>query len=169
LDLLMYKDGDLCALLTLLWIYFFAIDIVVTFFVAYIDEKSQLIVDNHKHIALRYISTWFIFDISSTIPFEAFSYLFTGKIGSGLAYCLLNMLRLWRLRRVKALFTRLEKDIRFNYFWVRCARLICVTLFAVHCAGCMYYLLADRYPNPNKTWIGSAIPDFRKKSFWVRY
>ncbi|KAH9307563.1 hypothetical protein KI387_035474 [Taxus chinensis] len=89
----MYKDGDLCALLTLLWIYFFAIDIVVTFFVAYIDEKSQLIVDNHKHIALRYISTWFIFDISSTIPFEAFSYLFTGKIGSGLAYCLLNMLR----------------------------------------------------------------------------
>ncbi|XP_057845259.2 potassium channel KAT3 isoform X2 [Cryptomeria japonica] len=148
---------------------FFAIDIVLTFFVAYIDENSQIIIDNPKHIALRYISTWFIFDICSTIPFEALSYLFIGKIGSGLAYSLLNMLRLWRLRRVKALFTRLEKDIRFNYFWVRCARLICVTLFAVHCAGCFYYLLADRYPNPNKTWIGSVIPDFRKKSFFVRY
>lgn len=44
-----------------------------------------------------------------------------------------------------------------------------VTLFAVHSAGCVYYLLADRYPDPNKTWIGSVIPDFREKSLWVRY
>ncbi|KAH9309781.1 hypothetical protein KI387_037692, partial [Taxus chinensis] len=27
--------------------------------------------------------------------------------------------------------------------------------------------MPDRYPNPNKTWIGSAILDFRKKRFWV--
>lgn len=148
---------------------FFAIDIIVTFFVAYVDHKTQQIEDNPKYIAVRYISTWFIFDITSTVPFQAFSYIFTGKIGSGLSYNLLNLLRLWRLRRVKALFTRLEKDIRFSYFWVRCARLICVTLFAVHCAGCMYYLLAERYPDRNKTWIGSVMPNFREQSIWVRY
>lgn len=148
---------------------FFAIDIVVTFFVAYVDDKTQQIEDNPKRIAVRYISTWFIFDITSTVPFQPFSYIFTGKFGSGLSYNLLNLLRLWRLRRVKSLFTRLEKDIRFSYFWVRCARLICVTLFAVHCAGCMYYLLAERYPDRNKTWIGSVRPNFREQSIWVRY
>lgn len=148
---------------------FFAIDIIVTFFVAYVDDKTQQIEDNPKYIAVRYISTWLIFDITSTVPFQAFSYIFTGKIGSGLSYNLLNLLRLWRLRRVKALFTRLEKDIRFSYFWVRCARLICVTLFAVHCAGCTYYLLAERYPDRHKTWIGSVMPNFREQSIWVRY
>eukprot|EP01018_Ginkgo_biloba_P019913 Gb_34207 [translate_table: standard] len=148
---------------------FFAIDIILTFFLAYVDHRTHLLVDNPKQIAIRYISTWFIFDVTSTIPFEAVSYLFTGKLGSSLSYSLLNMLRLWRLRRVKALFTRLEKDIRFNYFWVRCARLICVTIFAVHCSGCVYYLLADRYPDQNKTWIGSVIPHFRQKSLWIRY
>ncbi|KAM7519289.1 hypothetical protein LguiB_018251 [Lonicera macranthoides] len=81
------------------------------------------------------------------------------------------MLRLWRLRRVSAMFARLEKDRNFNYFWVRCAKLICVTLFAVHCAGCFYYLLAAHYPNPKKTWIGAAagMEDFHQLSLWIRY
>ncbi|XP_057768269.1 potassium channel AKT1 isoform X2 [Salvia miltiorrhiza] len=79
------------------------------------------------------------------------------------------MLRLWRLRRVGALFARLEKDKNFNYFWVRCAKLVCVTLFAVHCAGCFYYLLAAHYPNPDKTWIGAAIENFHDTSIWLRY
>eukprot|EP00252_Welwitschia_mirabilis_P006979 TRINITY_DN1795_c0_g1_i2.p1 TRINITY_DN1795_c0_g1~~TRINITY_DN1795_c0_g1_i2.p1 ORF type:complete len:828 (-),score=105.40 TRINITY_DN1795_c0_g1_i2:276-2759(-) len=147
----------------------FAIDIVLTFFVAFIDEKTQVIVDDPKQIALRYLSTWFIFDVTSTIPFQLFSCFFPGKTGSHISYSLLNMLRLWRLRRVKVLFTSLEKDIRFNYFWVRCARLVCVTIFAVHCAGCMYYLIADRYPNKKRTWIAAFMPDFQHESLWVRY
>ncbi|KAG8639260.1 hypothetical protein MANES_14G128600v8 [Manihot esculenta] len=80
------------------------------------------------------------------------------------------MLRLWRLRRVSSLFSRLEKDRNYNYFWVRCAKLICVTLFAVHSAGCFYYLIAARYRNPDKTWIGASLGDnFLEKSVWIRY
>jgi len=44
-----------------------------------------------------------------------------------------------------------------------------VTLFAVHCAGCFNYLLADSYPDPSKTWIGAKIPNFREASLWIRY
>ena len=115
-------------------------------------------------------------------------------------------------------FTRLEKDIRFNYFWTRCSKLISVslseiqkhkigltstfsikfvklakclrllngrnlliimwkfcdnkmqvTLFAVHCAGCFNYMIADRYPDPEKTWIGAVMPTFRSESLWTRY
>ncbi|KAL5854600.1 hypothetical protein ACOSQ4_004402 [Xanthoceras sorbifolium] len=148
---------------------FFAIDIVLTFFVAYIDPRSQLLVRDFSKIALRYLSTWFLMDVASTIPFEALGYLFTGKEKVGISYSLLGILRFWRLRRVKQLFTRLEKDIRFNYFWVRCARLLSVTLFMVHCAGCLYYLLAIIYPHQGKTWIGSANPNFRETGLWIRY
>ncbi|KAF8411833.1 hypothetical protein HHK36_004392 [Tetracentron sinense] len=148
---------------------FFAIDIVLTFFVAYIDPRTQLLVHDSRKIAVRYLSTWFVMDLASTIPFEALGYLFPRKDKVGLFYCILGLLRFWRLRKVKHLFTRLEKDIRFRYFWVRCARLLSVTLFLVHCAGCVYYLLADRYPHQGKTWIGSVIPNFRKSSLWIRY
>lgn len=113
----------------------------------------------------RYLSTWFIFDVCSTAPFQTFSLLFTNN-GSELGFRVLNMLRLWRLRRVSSLFARfiiklgtyvspfpslfflavfyvtleelqysypslilfrLEKDIRFNYFWTRCTKLVSVS------------------------------------------
>ena len=44
-----------------------------------------------------------------------------------------------------------------------------MTLFAVHCAGCFYYLLADRYPEPSHTWLSASIPDFHGTSIWRRY
>ncbi|CAN8245912.1 unnamed protein product [Cochlearia groenlandica] len=147
---------------------FFAIDIVLTFFVAYLDSHSYLLVDNPKKIAIRYLSTWFAFDVCSTAPFQPLSLLFNYN-GSELGFRILSMLRLWRLRRVSSLFARLEKDIRFNYFWIRCTKLVSVTLFAVHCAGCFNYFIADRYPNPRKTWIGSVYPDFKEASLWIRY
>lgn len=148
---------------------FFAIDIFLTFFVAYIHRRSQLLVREPKKIALRYIKTWFLMDVASTIPFEAIGYLITGNKKVALSYSLLGILRFWRLRRVKKLFTRLEKDIRFNYFWIRCIRLLFVTLFLVHCAGCLYYLLADRYPHKGETWLGSVNPNFTETSLWIRY
>ncbi|KAI3710060.1 hypothetical protein L2E82_39833 [Cichorium intybus] len=147
---------------------FFAIDIILTFFVAYLDSQSYVLVDDHKKIALRYLSTWFIFDVSSTVPFRSLSLLCKDR-KSEIGFKVLSMLRLWRLRRVSSLFARLEKDIRFNYFWIRCTKLISVTLFAVHCAGCFNYLIADRYPDPTRTWIGAVYPDFKTDSIWNRY
>ncbi|CDP19258.1 unnamed protein product [Coffea canephora] len=135
---------------------------------AYLDSESYLLVDNPKAIAVRYISTWFIFDVCSTVPFQSISLLFTHHSG-GLGFKVLSMLRLWRLRRVSSLFARLEKDIRFSYFWTRCTKLISVTLFAVHCAGCFYYMIAARYPDPKGTWIGSVYPNFKELSLWDRY
>lgn len=44
-----------------------------------------------------------------------------------------------------------------------------VTLFAVHCAGCFNYLIAERYPDPKKTWIGAVYPNFKELSLWDRY
>lgn len=44
-----------------------------------------------------------------------------------------------------------------------------VTLFAVHCAGCFYYLIADKYPNPERTWIGAVNTNFKEESLWNRY
>ncbi|CAN6171080.1 unnamed protein product [Urochloa humidicola] len=144
----------------------FAADIALTFFVAYTDPRTFLLVDEPRRIAWRYASTWLALDVASTVPTELSRRVLPRKARS---YNFLAMLRLWRLHRVGTLFTQLEKDRKFSYFWVRCTKLICVTLFAVHCAGCFYYLLADRYPDPSQTWLSASMPDFHVASIWRRY
>ncbi|CAM8980347.1 unnamed protein product [Rhodiola kirilowii] len=147
---------------------FFAIDIALTFFVAYLDKTSYLLIDDHKKIALKYTRTWLAFDVIATIPSELAREILPSPLQT---YGYFNILRLWRLRRVSAMFARLEKDRSFNYFWVRCAKLICVTLFAVHFAACCFFLIADLYGEPKRTWIGypDNENDFHKRSVWENY
>ncbi|XP_059460483.1 potassium channel AKT1-like [Corylus avellana] len=145
---------------------FFAIDIALTFFVAYLDETSYLLIDNPKQIAWRYTRTWLAFDVISTIPSEFARSILPTSLQT---YGYFNLLRLWRLRRVSKMFARLEKDRNFSYFWVRCAKLICVTLFAVHCAACCFYLIAARNSNPSRTWIALILQNFHEQSLSIRY
>ncbi|WVZ62074.1 hypothetical protein U9M48_011861 [Paspalum notatum var. saurae] len=144
----------------------FAVDIALTFFVAYADSKTYLLQDDPRKIAWRYATSWLALDVASTVPTELSRRILPHEART---YNFFGMLRLWRLHRVGTLFTQLEKDRMFSYFWVRCTKLICVTLFAVHCAGCFYYLLADRYPDPAHTWLSSSMPEFHHQSLWKRY
>ncbi|XP_026437958.1 potassium channel AKT2/3-like [Papaver somniferum] len=149
---------------------FFAIEIVLTFFVAYVDPNTQFLVCDARKIALRYLKTWFLMDIASTVPFGLIVYMCTDRHKLGLFYqSVFGMLRFWRLRKVTRLFRRLEKDIRFNYVLIRCIKLVLVTLFFSHIAGCVYYILADTYPHSRKTWIGSVNPNFREGHVFDRY
>ncbi|KAL5975257.1 RAC-alpha serine/threonine-protein kinase [Asimina triloba] len=129
---------------------FFTVDIVVTFFVAYLDKLTYLLVDDPKKIAWRYMSTWFILDVLSTIPVE----LARKVLPTDFAAYGFTMLRLWRLRRVSAMFAR----VRFN-----------VTLLSVHSAGCFFYLIAARNPDPADTWIGAFWSNFHDMALWKRY
>ncbi|THG01148.1 hypothetical protein TEA_015861 [Camellia sinensis var. sinensis] len=176
---------------------FFATDIILTFFVAYLDSQTHILVDDPKKIAIRYITTWFVFDLCSTVPFQSLSLLLTNH-STGIGFKLLNMLRLWRLRRVSALFARLKLIYIHNELSCtkpRQARKLLdsfaavtimsysnklktsvsfisigqVTLFAVHCAGCFNYLIADRYYDAKKTWIGAVHPNFKEENIWDRY
>ncbi|XP_010325113.1 potassium channel AKT1-like [Solanum lycopersicum] len=140
---------------------FFAIDIVLTFFVAYLDKSACSMIDDPKRIALRYTKSGFLFDVISTIPSELMRKSMPYFLQS---YEYFSILRLWRLRRVSAMFARLEKNRKISYFGVRVLKLICVTLFAVHCAGCFYYFLAARKQDRSKTWLSLAIGDHHDRS-----
>lgn len=82
---------------------FFAVDIILTFFVAFLDKVTYLLIDDPKRIAWRYASTWLIFDVVSTFPYEVFGSLLHESIQG---YGIFSMLRLWRLRRVSNCFAR---------------------------------------------------------------
>ncbi|KAG5034278.1 hypothetical protein JHK87_009188 [Glycine soja] len=141
---------------------FFAVDIILTFFVAYLDTSTYLLVDDHKKIALRYVKKLhFTMDVASTVPFEQIHQILTGKPTKSEVSGFLIMLRLWRLRRVSELFARLEKDIRINYSATRFCKLICVS--------CMYFWLAVQHKTPKNTWIGNKTEDFNDLSVGLGY
>ncbi|XP_026456270.1 potassium channel KAT3-like [Papaver somniferum] len=149
---------------------FFSIDIVLTFFVAYMDKSSYLLIDDRKKIAVRYMTKfWLPLDVASTLPFPLIYRVLTGKTKTGAVFGFLNLLRFWRLRRVGKLFARLEKDTRFSYFWTRYIKLICVTLFIVHTVGCFQFWMATQYYDKEKTWIGAELGKFEDRSIWVCY
>lgn len=81
----------------------FGIDIILTFFVAYLDKTTYLLIDSPKLIALRYAKTWLAFDIISIIPSEFAQTVLPHPLAN---YGYFNILRLWRLRRVSAMFAR---------------------------------------------------------------
>jgi len=67
----------------------------------------------HQFIfSARYLSSWFILDVASTVPFSAIMAIFTHKYETGFATSLINLLRLWRLRRVSAVFARYLKGMK---------------------------------------------------------
>ena len=86
---------------------FFAVDIILTFFVAYLDRMTYLLEDDPKRIAWRYTTSWFVLDVASTIPTEFARKILPPNLRS---YGFFNMLRLWRLRRVSSLFARYVND-----------------------------------------------------------
>ncbi|XP_055819336.1 potassium channel AKT1-like [Solanum dulcamara] len=145
---------------------FFAIDIFLTFFVAYLDKSTYIMIDDPKRIALRYTKSGFVFDVISTIPSELIRKALPYFLQS---YGYFSILRLWRLRRVSAMFAKLEKNRKISYFGVRVLKLICVTLFAVHCAGCFYYFLAARKEDTSKTWLSLAIGNSHDRSIGDLY
>ncbi|KAL3747596.1 hypothetical protein ACJRO7_016401 [Eucalyptus globulus] len=135
---------------------FFAMDIVLTFFVAYLDKATYLLSTTRKRLlgGTRPHGS----PLMSYRPFPP------------------NLLRNSRIRLSGAMAYStcsdfgvsegLEKDRNYNYFVLRCAELLCVTVFAVHCAGCFYYLLAARNHDPAETWMGKTI---LQDSLGIRY
>ncbi|OMP01238.1 hypothetical protein CCACVL1_03133 [Corchorus capsularis] len=144
----------------------FAIDIILTFFVAYIDKTSYLLVDEPGKIAWRYGRSWLLFDVISIIPAEVVRAILPSSVPS---YGLFTLLRLWRLRRVGQMFSRLEKDTNYSYFWVRCLKLFCVTLFSAHFAACIYYYIASHYHNPQRAWMKLYTDNWKQLSLTDRY
>lgn len=49
---------------------FFLCDLVLTFFVAYKNTRTYLIVADHKAIAIKYLSTWFLSDLLGAVPWD---------------------------------------------------------------------------------------------------
>jgi hypothetical protein len=78
---------------------FFAIDIVIGFRKAYLNEKTGMEERDPKLIAKNYLKSHFIIDLLSGVPFELFTQNFFLR--------LLPLLKIHRLKQMKRVITYL--------------------------------------------------------------
>ena len=131
---------------------FFGLDIIINFFSAFYDNENVL-VTNNKFIAATYLKSWFIIDLSSTIPVDDIVVAFIGN-GSGggynslvrLAriprlYKLVRILKLLKFRKNKNNFiTKLLRPLyKLDASIKRMIKIMLMSLFVLHLSACIFF------------------------------
>lgn len=63
----------------------FALDVVITFRTAYIDNHAIMVRDGGK-IVMHYVKTWFLIDLMASLPLDSFVLLFNSSGNANLTY-----------------------------------------------------------------------------------
>lgn len=130
----------------------FALDIILNFFTAYIDQESSLLITHPRLIARRYLKGFFLIDLIATIPF---GYILTespiaistkiGKIGRlprlikfARAARLLKLLRVYKLQE---LIMRLEIHYNVHHGISRMIKIVSLIMLVTHLVACFWFLI----------------------------
>lgn len=86
----------------------FLVDIILTFFSSYFDERQHMVVTDHKVIAKKYLRGWFWLDFISILPMD---YIFNAMDVNQFAR-ILRIGKIYKLVRMTRLirFLKLIKD-----------------------------------------------------------
>ncbi|KAF0718990.1 Aste57867_1353 [Aphanomyces stellatus] len=147
----------------------FALDILRNFLVGYHDDRDELVV-NHKEIAKKYLTTWFLLDFISTFPVETISSYVDPQASKTNSYASIQLFRILRVARIvklarlaklKIFFAKAEETFGLNSGMMRLLRLTLLVLFISHLIACFFHLLGqpndppsrDPTINPPITWL----------------
>ena len=146
----------------------FFFDIIVNFSLGYYDNLHRRWVYDRYEIAKRYLSSWFVVDFVSILPFDVISAVLmtknngTGNIGSMQTLRLIRLLRLGKLLRVlraARIFRRLESSFAVDYTALELTKFACVTVSIAHWMACGWGLVAELEHSHNRdfTWVENVI------------
>ena len=122
----------------------FSIDIIISFFTGYYDDKFS-VEPNMRKIALRYLKSWFLFDLIACFPFQL---IIENSVNYNSLVRVTRFKRLLRLARIAKLFRFIKifkKDQRKNIhatlrLSIQLERLIYFMLlitFLIHLIACI--------------------------------
>lgn len=121
----------------------FAIDVVFNFFTGYYDGDTFIY--ELPKIRNRYLRSWFVFDVTSTIPFDQFVQVVSTDISSLQSLKLLRTIRLFRLFKLMRLL-RLRRTIdtiqmdALNAHVLQTIKSLMIIIFIIHLVSCGWYM-----------------------------
>jgi CRP-like cAMP-binding protein len=120
----------------------FFFDMIVHLCSAYVEEKENIVILDHKKIVLHYVhSVFFYIDFVSTFPWE-FAFLpISNDPNLSLATKLIGCIKLLRLLRLTKFFRWLHDRFGGYVNQVRIFELLFSFLLYSHWVGCMFYMI----------------------------
>ena len=138
----------------------FSIDIVISFFTGYYDDKFS-VESNIRKIALRYLKSWFLFDLIACFPLQL---VIENSVNYSSLIRVTRFKRLWRLVRIAKLFRFIKifkNDQRKNIHLalrlsIQLERLIYFMLligFLIHLIACVWLFIGNLHEDDSSSWI----------------
>ena len=130
----------------------FLIDIIITFFTAYFDEKLMHLVIDKKVIAKKYLKFWFWMDLLSIIPFDRIFMEANSDFGNmakftrvGKLYKMIRMLRMVKMIRLlkdrKKIISSLDSVLKVNAGFERLIFFFLGFVLFNHTFSCLWIML----------------------------
>eukprot|EP00794_Sanderia_malayensis_P003390 gene3391-3880_t len=162
----------------------FLLDIFFNFFTGIPDpEDEHLTILDRKEIRKRYLRSWFILDLFSSLPFDYVFFFFHSssshnhsgqtllKASRGFKIFkltkMLGLLRLLRLSRLLRYMRKFEEITNITSSHLRIIKLIGLMLLLSHWNGCMQYLVPYLQDFPDNCWV--ARYNLKDSSVWDKY
>ncbi|KAE9229041.1 hypothetical protein PF005_g1482 [Phytophthora fragariae] len=149
----------------------FAVDVVLNFFTGYYDE--DVLVCELRKIRQRYLRSWFIFDVASTVPLDQFLQVVTNASSSLLTLKLIRVFRLFRLLKLMRLL-RLKRAMEavqvdaLNAHVFQTIKSLLTIIFIIHLVACGWYMFYTWDPTgPN--WVTNIEPQGFKSPYLVSF
>ena len=130
-------------LLVVVWVVnvIFLLDLMLQFATAYHeDQPNHRYVKEFRKIAYRYITSWFIIDLASTLPYQ----LLPGCEWT-------RLLRLLRLHRAPSIVRQHQTNIGISFALLSLAKFLVVLFFTCHWIACMWSSIA--WHSPEGSWL----------------
>ncbi|KAH8054803.1 voltage-gated potassium channel [Aureococcus anophagefferens] len=152
----------------------FVMDIFVQFDLAYLDEhRGNMLIRSRKQIAKRYVQSWFIIDVLSSVPIDVLQLYAQG--GSWLSSLrtirlirLLRLLKLARVLRASRILTRWESMISISYAHLTIMKLAGMFLLVAHWMACLWGICATARSSSKWTWL-DALSETKKDKYGKRH
>eukprot|EP00930_Biecheleria_cincta_P023788 TRINITY_DN17114_c0_g1_i2.p1 TRINITY_DN17114_c0_g1~~TRINITY_DN17114_c0_g1_i2.p1 ORF type:complete len:654 (+),score=76.26 TRINITY_DN17114_c0_g1_i2:135-2096(+) len=142
----------------------FTVDLVLQFFVAYRVKTryGHRLETRMRQIAKHYLTTWFIIDLVSVIPYDSLGLILQSPVLQRARTLkiikLLRLIKLARVLRASRIFQRWETVMHINYNQLNLWTAIIMFGIGSHWIACMWSLLATQAEEGQRTWVDHAIP-----------
>ncbi|XP_070542032.1 potassium/sodium hyperpolarization-activated cyclic nucleotide-gated channel 2-like [Ptychodera flava] len=144
---------------------FFITDIILNFRTGILaNESSEQVILAPKNIAKKYLKTWFVVDLMSSLPMD-YVFLVTGGAQNSDMYKATRALRILRLTKLLSLLRllRISRLVRYVKQWeewvnvasavIRIFNLVWIMLLVGHWNGCLQFLVPMLQEFPADSWV----------------
>ena len=131
----------------------FMADIFVNFNLAYFDEAASMWIVKKGLIGKRYLTTWFVIDVVSILPFDSLGLVIESDSIQQLKVLrivrLLRLIKLLRVLRSSRVLARMQANSGWSNASFSLLKFVLVVLSTLHWAACAWNMVAqfnDTYP-----------------------